>query len=490
MWGVCMNSKRALLILGISAIFALTSCSGLKVPCTVNCGGGGGGSFPVSFTLSAVPSSVPGSLSLLSFNANVTTISLTSETTGKLTNLSPTSLIVDLNKLLSDSAYLGTYDVPSDSYNKIQLYFTPEVVYCPSTSGVAGCTASTIQTVTGTPTSLTFTYAPALVPTSAGIGVRFRVSMANALVLNTAGTAITGINFALANVGASEQLPLAANLAAGQLDYVEDFTGLVTAVGASSITIQSATAGTITANVVSGTTSFSTQTCPSGTISCAKVNEVADVDAILNANGTFTLLLFDLLDPSPDDWIEGVIGYAPTNNSQFHLVVTNFGSATSGSVFGSNLHLGDQVTVNLDLPNGSTFAIDQKNLTLAANSSNFTGGSDTTVLYPGQVVTVHPTAFTAASGSTPAAVTVNSLVLRFSRLSGLPSSPGPNFQFLPSDPYLGISVASFTYETLGVTNYDLLTAGSTVSNAEAAGIRALYVGPPSNSSFAVAKVRQ
>ncbi len=484
-----MNSERALFLLGISAVLALTSCSGLKSSvCTVNCGGGGGTTVPVSFTLSAVPVSVPGSVSLLSFNANVTTISLTSESTGNVTNLTPTNLVVDLNKLLSDSAYLGTYDVASDSYNKVQLFFTPEVVYCPSTSGVAGCTPGTIQKVTGTPTSLTFTYSPALTPTTAGIGVRFRVFMARALVLNGAGTAITGIDFTQANVGFSEQLPLAANLAAGQLDYVEDFTGLVTAVGSSSITLQSATAGTITVNVVSGTSNFSTQTCTNNTISCAAVNQVADVDAILKADGTFTLLLFDLLDPSPDDWIEGVIGYAPTLSSQFQLVVTSFGAATSGSVVGSNLHLGDQVTVNLHLQTGSTFSVDGKDLTSGVD--NFTGGTDTSVMYPGQVVIVHPTAFTAASGTTPASVNVDSVALRFSRLSGLPGSPGPDFTITPYDPYLGIPVNSLTYETSGVTNYDLLTSGSTLDTTAAAGIRALYFGPPATSTFAVAKVRQ
>ncbi|MFI5096816.1 MAG: hypothetical protein ACHQT6_02470 [Candidatus Acidiferrales bacterium] len=483
-----MNSKRALFILGISAIFALTSCSGLKSSvCTVNCGGGGGTSVPISFTLSAVPVSVPGSVSLLSFNVNVTTISLTSESTGNVTNLTPNNLVVDLNKLLSDSAYLGTYDVASDSYNKVQLFFTPEVVYCPSTIGVAGCTPGAIQKVTGTPTSLTFTYSPGLAPTSAGIGVRFRVFMARALVLNGAGTAITGIDFTQALVGFSEQLPLAANLASGQLDYVEDVTGVVTAVGTSSITLKTATAGTITANVLPGTSNFSTQTCTNNSISCAAVNQVADVDAILNADGTFTLLLFDLLDPSPDDWIEGVVSYAPTLSSQFHLVVTNFGAATTGSVFGSNLHLGDQVTVNI--AGGTSFKIDQKDLT-QQGVDNFTGGTDTSVMYPGQVVAVHPTTFTAANGTTPAVVNVNSLTLRYSRLSGAPGSSGTNFPISPFDPYLGISGSPLTYETSGVTNYDLPTSGPILDTTAAAGIRALYFGPPTTSSFAVAKVRQ
>ena len=437
-----------------------------------------------------MPVSVPGTLSLLSFTANISQITLTSETTGKITNLTPSNPVVDLNKLLSDSAYLGTFDVASDSYNKVQLtILNPEVVYCTSTSGVAGCTAGTIQKVTGTTAVLSFPYTPALVPTSAGIGVRFRVFMARALVLNGAGTAITGIDFTQANVGFSEQLPLATNLASGQLDYVEDFTGLVTAVGASSVTLQSATAGTITL-VVNGTSTFSPQLCPGATsvATCASVGQVADVDAILNANGTFTLLLFDVLDPSPDDWIEGVVGYAPTLNSQFQLVVTNFGAATTGSLIGSSLHLGDPVTVNLHLQTGFTFSVDEKNLVPGVDT--FTGGADTSVMYPGQVVAVHPTTFTAASGTTPVAVNVDSVLLRYSRLTGVPGSAGPDFQLLPTDPYLGIPALSSTYETQDVTNYELSTQGSLVTPNLAVGIRALYFGRPSTSSFVIAKVRQ
>jgi hypothetical protein len=483
--GVPMLRNKILFPLLLLPIISLVSCSGL--PKSGGGGGGGGGSLPISLTLSTVPASVPTTVSLLSFTVTISGISLTSQTTGQAVNLTPTNPVVDLNRLLSDSAYLGKFSVPSDSFSKIAISITSSaVVFCPSSSGVAGCTAGAIKTVTGGPAILTFTYTPPLNPTTKGIGVRFRLFMARALILNSAGTAIQSIDFTQPLVGLSEQLPLAANLTAGQLDYVEDVTGVVTNVGASSITLKSATAGTITANVVAATSNFSIQNCPSNAISCAKVNQVANVDTIVNADGTFTLLLFDPLDAASNDWIEGVIGYAPTSGSQFQFVVTNFVPAGTGSVFGSNLHLGDQVTVNL--ASGTTFGIDQKNLTVPANS--FAGSQSTSALSPGQVVAVRATAFTAASGATPASVTVNSLLLRFSRLSGNPGSPGPNFTFLPFAPYLGISVNSQTQETSGVTNYDLFVAGTALTANQAAGIRALYLGPPSTSIFVVAKVRQ
>jgi len=439
----------------------------------------------VAFTVSAVPGSVPGGISILSFTVNVSTISLTSQTNGKIQNFTPTNTAVDLNKQLSDSAYLGRGTFTNDAYNEVKLSITSStLVYCASTTGIAGCNSGSIQTVTGGPAVVPFNWSqPTLGPSTTGLGVRFRFFMANILVLNSAGTAVQSIDFTGSLAALSEKLPLAANLTSGQLDYIEDLTGVVTAVGASSITLQTATAGTITANVVA-TSNFAVPPCANNAISCATVGQVADIDAILNADGTFTLLLFDPIDTTSTDWVEGVIGYAPTSASQFQIVVTNFVPATTGSKIGTSLHLGDQATVNI--ASGVSFTIDAKNLFIPVNS--FAGAADTSALFPGQVVAVRASSFTAGSGTTPASVTANALTLRFSRLSGVPGSPGPNFQYLPTGPYFGIQNVATTYETSGFTNYDLSTSGTLVTTNTAAAIRALYLGP--NVGFTIAKVRQ
>jgi hypothetical protein len=464
-------------------VCAMSSCSGLP-----KAGGGGGatGTLPISLTLSSVPAGVPSTISILSFTVSVSGITLTSQTTGTVTNLSLINFTVDLNKLLSDSAFLGQFLVASDQYSKIEISIaSSSVVFCTSSSGVAGCTPGSIAKVSGGASTLTFSYSPALNATSPGIGVRFRLFMSRALILNSTGSAVQSIDFTQPLVGFSEQLPLAANLTSPQLDYVDDITGVVTKVGTSSVTIQSATVGTVTANVAS-TSNFSSQNCTTNGISCAQVGQVADMDTIVNADGTFTLLLFDPFDTNSDDWVEGVISLAPTSASQFSIVVTNFVPASSGTQIGGSVHLGDQLNVNL--ASGAVFAIDQKNLILPSNS--FTGGQDTSVLFPGQVVAVRSTALTVASGSTPASVTVDSLLLRFSRLAGLSGSPGPNFTFTPSAPFFGIVGSAQTQETSNVTNYDLPVSGTSLTAAQAAGISALYLGPPSTAIFAVSKVRQ
>src|SRR5207245_2174913 len=81
---------------------------------------------------------------------------------------------------------------------------------------------------------------------------------------------------------------------------------VVTAATSTSVTVRTATHGSITATANSSTffspncTSFSLPT----TIGCAKVNQIASIDVTLGADGTFTLLDYDPLDASATDWIE------------------------------------------------------------------------------------------------------------------------------------------------------------------------------------------
>ena len=463
----------------------MSSCSGPKAGTVVG-GGGGGSSLLLIVTAATRPDSVPGGISILSFTANISGISITSGSTPF--TITPSNPNVDLNKLLSDTVYLGQASPSSTILSASTITIaSAEVVYCTSTAG-AGCDAGSIQTVKTTGSQQVPDGAlPNFASGSTKLALRLFFDLQNALVLNPAGTAVTSIDFtqglALEWVG----LPSAANLSTPQVDYVEDVLGVVTTVNtaASTITLQSQTAGTFTANVVSGTTNFSGNCGTTLTIACAVVGQVADIDTILNDDGTYTLLLFDPLISTSADWVEGVIGYAPTAGNQFQLVVTNFQPALTNSFIGTSLHLGDPVTVNLQLANGTTFVIDAKNLTVEANG--FSAASDTSVLAPGQVVAVTPTSFTAANGATPASVNVNNLELRFTRVSGAPSAP-INFQFTPTGQYFGANLVT-TLETSGVTNYDLSSAGSSVTPVTPpAALRALYFGP--NVGFAIAKVRQ
>src|SRR6266436_4792848 len=108
-----MNRNKALLLFLLLASFCLSACSGPTTVCTVSCGGGG--SATVSFTL--VADTLPANSSILSFKVTIDRITLI-PTTGTAQTFTPNpALVVDLMRLQSDTAFLGTLtNVPSGSY--------------------------------------------------------------------------------------------------------------------------------------------------------------------------------------------------------------------------------------------------------------------------------------------------------------------------------------------------------------------------------------
>ena len=101
------------------------------------------------------------------------------------------------------------------------------------------------------------------------------------------------MNFAAAGVLTASTLPpTSSTLAAGQLDYIEDVTGVVNAVSANSITVQTSTRELITSTITANT--IGSPNCVIGNAACtATVGQVASLDATLNSDGTSTLLEFD-----------------------------------------------------------------------------------------------------------------------------------------------------------------------------------------------------
>src|SRR5467141_2799365 len=382
----------ALLLLSV----ALVSCSGSpKSPCTTNCVGG---TATLSVTMTAVPLTPPPNTNLLSFIVDVNTITLTSSTgTNVNIPLNNTSFSVDLTKLQSDSAFLGTSaTVPAGSYTSMSVSLSsPVVTFCTQTSGNTGCAAGSVATISGATAAPKITTAPFPLTLTANqkTGLAVTLKIGNALTVNTS-QVVTAVNLGAANVLSANNLPSASSsLAAGHLDFVEDVTGVVTAANAEtqSVTVKTATRGSLTA-IANSSTVLSTTTA---------------------------------------DWIEGIVSVTASSPTQFTLVDNDLVLASSGSLIGSSAPLGTQVKVTLASP--KPFLVDTKGLTVPVN--NFTG-TDASILLPGQTLSVHVTAFTAAAGSTPATANVDTVYLRFTRVSGTVAATGTqasfNIQNLPS----------------------------------------------------------
>src|SRR5882672_10261637 len=411
-----MNRIKVLLLALLLACFSLAACSGPKTVCTVNCGGGGNAT--VSFTLAAVPFTPPPGTSILSFAVTLSGVSLTPASGSDVSiPLNATTYVVDLTRLQSDSAFLGQVlaSVPAGTYTKITVGVTRAVVtYCTDLGGTSGCDTSSVAQVSQTLTTPATSSFSATFIASQQTAVQIQFNFAHAITISgTQPQVVSKVDLTAANVLTASTLPpTASSLATGQLDFVEDVTGVVTAASTTSVTVQTSTHGSITA--AADSSSLAVTNCVTTNAACQPaVGQVASIDTALNSDGTFTLLEFDPIAPTSSDWIEGIVSETPSSSTQFRIVTNDIILASASSLIGSNLAIGEPVQVTLPA-NVSSFVVDSKGLPIS--NTPFNGGTDATNILPGQTVALRVTQFTAKTGNVSAAATANTVVLRFTRV--------------------------------------------------------------------------
>jgi uncharacterized protein DUF4382 len=487
-----MNSRRYLVFAVLAAILSLSSCSGTKH----TGGGGGGGTASLSLTLAAVPFVPPPSTSLLSFAVTINSVSLTPASGGSAVNipLNATTYSVDLTRLQSDSSFLGQVmsNVPAGTYNKVTVGVTSAVVtYCTASSGTAGCNLGSVaQFTSGASAPATSSFSLTLTSAEkAGLQVVFNIG--NAVTVNPITQVVSGVNLAAANVVTAVPLPpLASTLSTGQLDYIEDVTGRVTATSTSSVTIQTSTRGPITA-VVTASTILSPNCVITNVICSPTVGQIASIDAALNSDGTATMLEYDPLSVASVDVIEGIVTTVPSSPTQFQIVTNDFIPSTSNSHIGSGLSLGDPVLVTYTGLN--PFVIDTKGL-MPITSTPFNGSTSANNILPGQTVALRVTAFTPKTGTAFAAATVDFVVLRFTRVAGAVfSSSAPTFGMQSLPLFFGQTTTSqvqLSTTTTPMTYLDGYATGSNITVGDNVAVRGLYFGVGATPSFLAAKVRK
>src|SRR5205823_6663546 len=121
--------------------------------------------------------------------------------------------------------------------------------------------------------------------------------------------------------------------------------------------------------------------------------------------------------------------------------------------------------------------------------SFFAGATTTGALHPGQIVAVHVSTFTAASGIIIASCNADTVILRWSRLTATPSVVGtqtlgatslPTY-FASTSGNIGVQLFQGAQGQKGVTSFDGIPDGSFLNTAKPASFRALFIEDPSNS---------
>ena len=504
-----MLRNKALFFLVLASAVASSSCTLHRPNGGGGGGGGGGGNATVSFTL--VADTLPANPSILSFKVSVTSVVLT-PTSGTAQTLTPATAIVDLMRLQSDTAFLGTLsNVPSGSYTVQVAFSNPEITFLNDTgatvtAGSAMCSNASVCvfsfSASGTPTIGSFTV-NVTASGQQGVGIDFNLN--NAISLSS-GTLSVNFNPSSPVLSAFTLPRSNANLGNNQLDLIEDFTGVV-ALNGSAVILTSPTRGTLTATANSSTNFDSDPSgtlCPTGTSTlsaCVSAEQIASMDAVLNSNGTFSIREIEPLFSMQQDIVEGIV-FAINSTTQFAIAVTDKIQATSNSLIGG-LNTGDLLTVNI--PSGQPFFVDTKGLLVPAGSKGlFQGQTDTTAIHPGQAVAIHVTAFTAANGTTLASATTTTVTLRWSRLianatgAASPSQINvnnvPSYFFITSSSTFPTQVFTGTQGADGVTNLDGIPPGGTVAQSPPpVALRVLYLDNTTHSAplpFMAAKIRQ
>jgi hypothetical protein len=482
----------------------MISCSGVGGSIESGTSNGPSGNIPVVLTLRAIPLTPPPNTNLLSFSVTVVGVSMTGSMGQSIgVPLNSNLYQVDLTKLQSDSAFLGSSAaIPPGTYtNMVVSLANPVVTYCTQTQGITGCAPGSVKTLKDGSAAPIIATAPFPLTLTAGqtTGLAVNFDLGKALTVNPQTQAITSVNIGAANVLVATVLPpVASSLSSGAFDFVGDVTGVITSVNGptQTVVVQTATQGSVTA--IASNSTIVSPNCTTfnlgSTFACAKQGQVASLDMTLNANGTFSLLEYDPLAINTGDWIEGIVGLPPSSTTQFQMVTNDLVIAPSNSLIGQNLSLAAPVSVTLVNP--QPFVVDTKNLIVP--TTLFTGSTDTSVLLPGVTVSVHVTKFTPASSTAPAAANVDFVYLRFTRVTGTVANPAPpnvfTMQALPSFFGLTVPVTVQLSTNSPGTSFDGISSASGLVVGQPVSIRALYFGPPAGPTptptpFSAAAVR-
>jgi hypothetical protein len=487
-----MKSISLKLLLICGSLFLLSSCSGVKNPCT-NCTPTGNAT--LNLTLSDAPAT---GVSVVSFTLPISGISLTPSTGSPVSVFAGGSF--ELTHLVTDSTPVAVgVAVPAGSYTSINVTLgTSSGIFFNGSGGtitiggVVCPTNSFCDLPNGAATTISVPIALTLVNNQAQ-WIGLDVNLNNAI---TSSNGVT-VDFTQPSVLTALTTPRT-NVPSGDVDSIDDFTGLVTAyTSGSSITVKSGTRGSMVATITSSTTYDDPQNLCASAVSIAScisasAPTVVSVQAYLTNTGAINVSEIDIIDTSGADSIEGFVYPVACNGTRsfglflFDSAVSSGNSTLTGLSYGAGFCL----LLNPSAP----FLVDGGLLTSAGVVGSETGFSSATDLTVGQVVRVQVTGVTAG---TVVGATANEVLLRSSRIPATVNVvSGNNFSLnvtsLPS--YLSFTLSPLVATYPNNTIFEGVANVSSLTNGQSAAVRGLYFANPGNSpvtgaNFLATKVR-
>lgn len=486
-----MMFYKAFLIPTLFACLSLTSCYH-EFPNGGGGGGGGGnnnGNTELNLFVTATPSTT---FSFPGITWQISNISLVNSAGTEISLGGGFGApFLTYPQLQSDSAYLGLTTVKATSYTKLMVTFGPPLFsyfYNGSNATLLGCAPGLVcpipSTVPGfaansTPISVPITFT-ATANTNTGIRVNFDFSKAV--------TTAAGMTFDFTQPGAITLIPdpPASSSQTAGIDTIDNFTGVVTATTATTVTVKSFSSEAHTFTLASSVEYDDPFTLCAQPATAACLNSAGgqniSIDGYIASDsvGTRTATEIEFLDPAPAvNELEGVI-ISPVTNNQFKMILTN-GMGSNTTIVSA------QVIVNLS--NATTYFVDPKNLGIAPSGNlGFESQSD---LVLGQTVMVQGGTF---NGNNTSITNPTRVLLRYSTISGTVQGPGGSiFTLVNVSPFLtNLAANSVLVNTfIPGTAFDNINNFAGLSNVTSVSVRGLYLNPNSGAQepLLAAKIR-
>ena len=416
--------------------------------------------------------------------ANVTILSAQVTLTGATLNPGSVPLLsgattLELTRLQTDVAYLGTTLVKAGSYTSLTLTFANPTLTFENDSGVTFTNAvcsGTICTLSPVATNLltTITLPTITVSKTSGAGLLADVNLI-ALLSGSLGAdfknGTTVSTFTPAGAGAP---PVGAEDVVGQvtlIDMTHNTFSLQNALCVFSVAVNSFTTFP---NLPAGT-------CPNSSISCVKTGQILSVDIGIGSDGTAfarTVLLEDA--DANDAEVEGIVTALTPGMSQFTIIPLSESTAIAGLTVGSSATVHYTGTTPFDAD-----FVQADGIQVPTTGFLFNGPAE---LMPGQQVQVRRN-----PSSTGTSITADRVRLRSSRITGTIQSIGSSLIQLSGLPsiFTSHSVAQIQIQTFfqtivagTATSFTTLGVGKTLS---VRGPLFLHAGTP---TLLVSKVLQ
>jgi hypothetical protein len=486
-----MKRNQLLFIPTVLCVLVLASCAGLP-----NRGGGGGGggnntSSTLTLTMISETRSFQTDFTILAFSAQITSLTLNPQIGSSSVSvpLSPSPYTVDFNRLTTDSVILGTLNVPSQtgfgSMSMALSNITITIAVPPTGTAIGTCLPGSICEFNPAPQLATITgsdFPKTFIPSSKNT---FYLSVRPQAAVTSSSSGLS-VDFSKGTGIASFLLPRL-NQASGTIDTIQDFTGTVSAISSSSITVTSGIATGSTKGVpliakLSGATfdDDSPSGCPAKTISgCVSVGSIVSMDSVVNTDGSLTATEIDLLDPSAVDSIEGTI--FSTAPGSFSLVLTDK-QVTSGNATLTAANIGDIFTING--LSTATFSVDTKNLSTATPAVPVNLFASTAGILSGQTIRMHVSSASGTNAAGNQTANVSTAQLRFSRFTATKSTASAQLLTISSLGAIYQAPALPVVQVYPVTVLDKFTDITSVGGAPGTSlllsVRALFLNAQNN----------